>query len=177
MHSAEPTELYHSDPRFKELTDQFQCEIGMFVFYAVHPGHKLHPHRDLSGTYEFGKLRFHIPLITDPGCQFQISKKPVYMKPNELWALNTSYLHALENNSDVTRVHIVLEVYVNDWVRSQLPAPDFRYYTHYVFFLGCILWQALKSVISEPKRLPGRIHLAKSLILERSRRLFGRFSA
>ena len=164
---GKPTSELSNFPDLQKIQDWCKTDIDKMVFYALAPGAKLHPHRDLSGTYEFGKLYFHLPIITDPKCKFYVSKKPVVMKAGSIWALNTSYLHAVDNQSDINRVHLVVQVHVNDWVRSLLPKPNWRYYVHYLFYVSLLLWKAMISVLFEPKRLAGRFRSLKQLVQQK----------
>lgn len=43
------------------------------------------------------------------------------MQPGEAWYTNVCHLHAVRNDSDVQRVHLVLDMQVNEWVRQFFP--------------------------------------------------------
>ena len=142
------------------IIDRFKCPIDDMVYYSILPGGILHPHRDVGSTLELNRLRFHIPIKTNPGVDFRVSKKTVPMKPGELWALNTSYLHSVSNLGDADRIHLVLMVEVNDWVWSLLPKKNHRYYAHAAGFFSLIGWTAVKTVLFDREKLKGRIKLA-----------------
>ena len=72
----------------------------------------------MSGNLPFGRLRFHVPILTPPEVEFVVGGMRVDMRPGELWALDTSYEHSVRNRSDQVRVHLVVEVVANDWVWS-----------------------------------------------------------
>lgn len=155
-------------PELKAVVDFLKCNVVMMVFYKTVPGHRIHPHRDLSGTLEVGRLRFHIPIITHPNCKFFVSKKHVPMKVGELWALNTSYLHAVENLSDVHRVHLVIQVEVNDWVRQMLPKHTLRYHLHAAFFFFLVFKKGVTTALANPrgfsKRIPQGLFFVKRIL-------------
>ncbi|WP_223466027.1 aspartyl/asparaginyl beta-hydroxylase domain-containing protein [Pseudomonas sp. GL-RE-26] len=128
---------------------------GICVFYYLSPGAVLHPHRDLTGASSNARLRFHVPLITNDNVYFNVSKKRVIMQPGELWALDTSFLHAVENKSEQTRVHIVIECPVNKQVMTHLPKKNLFGRVHDVYFVSILLFSFLKSILINVWRDPG----------------------
>lgn len=150
---GQPTALFERYPEARELLEMFKCRTDVMVFYSMLPGAAIHPHRDVSGTLEFGRLRFHVPIVTNPDVDFFVSKKKVPMRTGELWALNTSYLHAVENRSQQDRIHLVLEVDANDWCWAQLPKRDLRYYSHYAYFMSLCFANSAKAVVANPAKL------------------------
>ncbi|MBK7307467.1 MAG: aspartyl/asparaginyl beta-hydroxylase domain-containing protein [Chitinophagaceae bacterium] len=40
------------------------------------------------------------------------------MQEGECWYMNFNLLHAINNNSSVNRVHLVIDALVNDWVKE-----------------------------------------------------------
>lgn len=132
------------------LQNNFRCEIKMAVFYSMEPGAWIKPHRDLSGTMELGRIRFHIPVVTHDHVDFRVSKKRVVMRPGELWALNTSYRHEVVNHSSVTRVHFVVEAQLNEWCWSLLPAKTMTWYVHGAFFFAHAAYKVVANIFSSP---------------------------
>jgi hypothetical protein len=73
-------------------------------------------------------IRCHIPIITDPKCKMFIgypikynntetggfySANPFWnchLEPGKLWYTNVNCLHAVENKSDIVRVHLVIDL-------------------------------------------------------------------
>ena len=43
------------------------------------------------------------------------------MKEGECWYADVSYLHSVTNRSEKDRVHLLLDVGVNDWLRGVFP--------------------------------------------------------
>ena len=145
-------EKYHA--QIESVLSHFHCPINMAVLYSVLPGAILREHRDVSATLEFGRLRFHVPVITHEDVDFFVSRKKVPMRTGNLWALNTSYLHAINNRSNVDRIHFVLEVDANEWVWSKLPKKNIKWYLHYGFFMALMLKQGILAVFRDRKKLP-----------------------
>jgi len=93
----------------------------LLVFYYLGPGAVLHPHRDLTGASMNNRIRFHVPVITNPGVEFIVNNEKIKMAPGDLWCLDTSYVHSVRNDGDETRVHIIVECNINDEIKKRLP--------------------------------------------------------
>ncbi len=129
--------LIEQFPAIREIFDYFQCPVNTVAFYRAEPGLRLHSHIDMSGHLGFGRLRFHIPVKTNPKAVTIMGAgagKPFHLAEGEMWALDTSHLHAVENNGNSERVHLMVEVEVNDWIWSMLPKRNMKYYAHMTNF-------------------------------------------
>lgn len=148
---------------------------GICVFYYLSPGAVLHPHRDLTGASSNARLRFHVPIITNDNVHFNVSKKRVEMSPGELWALDTSFLHEVRNESQETRVHIVIECQVSDAVKSHLPSKDIRGRVHDLYYVGILGFSFLKSILvniwKDPKYFLAQMQMLKKFV---AWRVFGK---
>jgi hypothetical protein len=161
------TDMYKKfSTQLDEILSNFECPVNMAVLYSVLPGAVLHEHRDVSATLELGRLRFHVPIVTHEDVDFLVSRKKIPMRFGNLWALNTSYLHAINNRSQVNRIHFVLEVDVNEWVWSKLPRKGVRWYFHYGFFMLLLLKQGVIAIIKDRHKLKSYKEMS-SFILNR----------
>ncbi len=124
------TPNYDLFPISKEIESLMKCKIKNLMFYAMLPGGDIPPHRDMVGNVGFGGLRLHIPLVTNSKVNFVVDGKKVVMGVGELWALDTSYTHSVSNLGEENRIHVVMDVIVNEWVLGLLPKKDFRFYLH-----------------------------------------------
>jgi hypothetical protein len=122
------------------IESKMNCKIKNLMFYAMLPGGDIPPHRDMVGNVGLGGLRLHIPIVTNLGVNFVVAGKKVVMNPSELWALDTSYMHSVSNNGNENRIHLVMDVIVNDWVLDLLPAKNVSYYLHqwHLILLGLV---------------------------------------
>jgi hypothetical protein len=121
--SAE-TEIVRHAPYFKQVLDDLECVKLSVRMLALPPGGKIKEHQDAGFGFANGMLRLHIPIITDPRVEFFIGGQRVYWNAGELWYGDFSSVHSVENRSDVTRYHLVMDVGVNDFVLSLFP-PEF----------------------------------------------------
>lgn len=103
------------------LSELRSTDPELLVFYYLDPGAVLHPHRDLTGASMNNRIRFHVPVITNPGVEFIVNNEKIKMAPGDLWCLDTSYVHSVRNNGDQTRVHIIVECNINDVIKKRLP--------------------------------------------------------
>jgi hypothetical protein len=146
------TELY---PLVADLlANHFPCPIHLCVFYRMNPGAWIKPHRDASGTLELGRIRFHVPLVTHDDVDFRVDGERIWMRDGELWALNTSHVHQVDNPSPISRIHFVIEATANRWVWSQLPPRGWAYYRHAGLFLTTAGVKFVTS-LAHPRRARG----------------------
>ena len=85
------------------------------------PGGHIKEHFDYHTNFQYGLLRLHIAIVTHPDVEFVIGGERVSFMPGELWFGDFSMTHSVENKSDVTRVHLVIDVQINDFVLSMFP--------------------------------------------------------
>jgi hypothetical protein len=118
---AMPTAVLKACPYLGEVIDSFKTEVHRARLMNLRPGTRITEHRDYGAqrySIERGFIRVHIPLRTHPDVHWKLRGKTIPMLPGEAWYLNVCQPHAVENNSPVMRVHLVLDVKVNDWVLS-----------------------------------------------------------
>jgi len=117
----EKTELVRHTPYFNEVLDHFQCDKQRVRLMALAPGGKIYEHWDTDETIDSGIARIHIPVVTHPDVVFVIAGRRVQWKPGEVWYGDFSFPHHLENRSNVNRVHMVLDLVVNDFLTGLFP--------------------------------------------------------
>lgn len=129
-------------------------EAELIDFYYLDPGAILHPHKDLTGAGLNNRIRFHVPIITNPKVLFEINgEKDIFMKSGDLWCLDTSYTHAVKNGGDETRIHIVVECYINDEIRKKLPN-DIKSKIHTLNYLLFLVYSLIKALITNTIKNP-----------------------
>lgn len=126
----------------------------LLVFYYLELGAKIHPHRDLTGASLNNRIRFHVPIYTNPGVKFTVSGETIKMIPGDLWCLDTSYVHSVENLGNESRVHLIVECGINDKIRTKIPnGLDAKLHSlNYAVILAASLVKALVvNSIRDPK--------------------------
>jgi Aspartyl/Asparaginyl beta-hydroxylase len=109
-------------PYLESVIDSFQCEKQRVRLMALQPGKNIYWHYDFHESIdtEFN-ARLHIPIITNPGVQVQICHEDQVWRPGELWYADFSFPHRLCNRGQAERIHLVLDLKVNDYVTSLFP--------------------------------------------------------
>jgi hypothetical protein len=68
------------------------------------------PRRSLSWHYDEGKMCYHIPLITNPGCWFVYEGKSFHMPADgSVYIVNNQSMHTFVNAGDEPRIHFTLK--------------------------------------------------------------------
>ena len=136
------------------LTELDASDPELLVFYYLDPGAILHPHRDLTGASMNNRIRFHVPIITNPNVEFIVNNEKIKMNPGDLWCLDTSYLHSVRNDGFESRVHIIIECNLNSVIKKKLPS-GYKAKLHslnYALILGgSFLKAVLINSIKNPK--------------------------
>lgn len=135
------------------IEEKMKCKIKNLMFYAMLPGGDIPPHRDMVGNVGFGGLRLHVPIITNDKVNFVVAGKKVVMGVSELWALDTSYTHSVSNFGSENRIHLVMDVIVNDWVLSLLPPKNFKYYIHQLHLILLGFLKIFKYLTSKEMKI------------------------
>lgn len=72
------------------------------------PGSQVPPHADVNYHWH-NRVRIHIPVTTTQDVLFYCADRHVHMAAGECWIFDSWSEHRVENNSDRTRVHLVLD--------------------------------------------------------------------
>ena len=120
--SYSDTEVLASCPYFKEIISNFPFTIGCARLLFVPPGKKIGVHTDTGLNWDSGAIRIHIPIVTNENVKFYIEDEQLNWKEGELWYGDFSLPHKLHNQSDITRVHLVLDCLVDNTFLALFPA-------------------------------------------------------
>ncbi|HIO46168.1 TPA: hypothetical protein EYN23_02275, partial [Candidatus Poribacteria bacterium] len=126
--SIQDTALRKKLPEVENLLTLFPGRLHRVRLMSLSPGGgELKRHTDQvdpdTGVQNGNVMRFHFPLVTNEEVSFtswQVSgkKKTVHMKTGECWYLDTRKPHQAINNGDTNRIHLVVDVEVNEEVRE-----------------------------------------------------------
>ena len=86
----------------------------------MEPGTIIPEHSDTQG-WRKGIARIHIPIITHEEVYFFVDGQRAKMKEGELWYVDVTKPHSVRNESDITRVHLVIDLVVTKWIRDFFP--------------------------------------------------------
>lgn len=112
------TPFLQACPYFQLVLNSFACEKIAVRLMSLAAGARILPHRDAGGGFEDGVARLHIPIITAPEVVFTIDGECVHFRAGQTWYMNANCLHAVENNSPLERIHLVIDCVPNPWLQE-----------------------------------------------------------
>ena len=58
--------------------------------------------------------RTHIPIITNSEVTFTVGGETKFLKEGEIWEINNTKEHSVDNNSDIDRIHLLIDIMPNE---------------------------------------------------------------
>jgi len=107
-------------PALGALLAALDCPLKVVRLMRLTPGSRILEHDDFDPDAETGTARLHLPVTTNDGVEFLLNRRPVPMRPGELWYLRLSDPHAVANCGETDRVHLVIEARLNAWLLKLL---------------------------------------------------------
>jgi hypothetical protein len=114
------TQLLDQCSYLKSVIGFFECEKMSVRLMRLEPGAVIKEHTDHDMSFEDSEARFHIPVATNEGVNFFIEDEKIVMKEGTCWYLNLSLRHRVNNFGDASRIHLVIDCKVNDWIKHLL---------------------------------------------------------
>ena len=96
-------------PIFDYLRVIHDGEIAKSMFVKLRAGKNINEHSD-AGLYLNMAKRHHIPIITNDEVWFYIDGHKKNLRQGEIWQIDNSKLHKVENPSNQDRVHLIVDV-------------------------------------------------------------------
>ncbi|UXY15022.1 aspartyl/asparaginyl beta-hydroxylase domain-containing protein [Chitiniphilus purpureus] len=107
-------------PAWQAVLARIEAPLRSARLLLLAPGSRILEHQDPDLGQPDGDVRLHIPLRTDPAVEFLLDGEAVPMAPGECWMLDLSRPHAVNNDSAISRVHLVLDVARNEWLMDAI---------------------------------------------------------
>ncbi|PVM90603.1 aspartyl/asparaginyl beta-hydroxylase domain-containing protein [Caulobacter endophyticus] len=117
-------------PYFREVIAAFPFQATSVRLMKLAPGSVIKTHYDEDLDAGSQLVRFHVPVVTNPDVDFRLNGVRVVMEAGSAWYLKLTDPHSVANHGMEDRVHLVIDGYVNDWVRGlfetdpPLPLPE-----------------------------------------------------
>jgi hypothetical protein len=124
MSRMKRTEIVSKLPYFEEILDNFKCPHGRIHILKLSPGAGINMHRDIgheAANIALKKVRLHIPIYTNDDVTFFVGGEKIKMIPSNLYYVNFSKSHYVKNEGTEDRIHLVLDLDVNDWLMQFFP--------------------------------------------------------
>jgi len=123
-HEFADTPLLDRCPQVRAALTAFDCELQAVRFLRLKAGSIIKEHTDYNLGFEDGEVRLHIPVVTNPAVEFVLGGKRIVMKPGEVWYHDFNLPHRVANQGDTDRIHLVLDCFLNDWLRGLILAAE-----------------------------------------------------
>jgi hypothetical protein len=114
------TSFLERAPAFAAVLASFQCELKSVRLMRLAAGALIKEHEDYDPDAENGSARLHVPVTTNPGVEFLLNRRPVAMAAGSVWYLRLADPHSVANRGSGDRVHLVIDLRVNDWLADLL---------------------------------------------------------
>ena len=86
------------------------------------PDSVIHEHLDYDLAAELGMARLHVPIVTNSRVDFRLNGARIDMTAGSVWYLRLTDPHSVVNAGNTARVHLVIDVIVNQWLADLLTA-------------------------------------------------------
>ena len=112
------SDLLAQTPYFRDVLAAFEAPLHAVRLMRLTPGSRIKEHADYDLAADWGHARIHVPITTNPGVTFLLNRIPVAMQPGEAWYLRLADPHAVTNEGETDRVHLVIDCTANDWLTA-----------------------------------------------------------
>jgi hypothetical protein len=114
-------------PYYRTVLDAFQCPQGRVRISRLLPRAVIRPHRDIcreAANIAFGQVRLHLPIVTNDRVVFRVGGEELRLLPGRLYYIDFTKLHSVRNDGTEPRIHLILDLQVNDFLRRVFPQPS-----------------------------------------------------
>lgn len=113
-----PTPYLAHCPYIESILDRFECEKSSIRLMKLAAGSEIKKHQDYD--LDEHEIRLHVPIFTNEKVTFLVNDRDVKMKEGECWYLRLSDPHQVKNDGDSDRIHLVMDLKINNWLLSLL---------------------------------------------------------
>lgn len=99
----------HTDIITKTIETLYGGRIGRALYIRLKPNCNIPIHQD-HGYYLRNSHRFHVPIITNDNVKFYLNGDVINMKAGSCYEINNAQDHAVNNESDIERIHLVFDI-------------------------------------------------------------------
>jgi hypothetical protein len=116
-------------PYFRSILDAFACPQGRVRISRLLPGAVIRPHRDIcreAAGLAFGQVRLHLPIITNDRAILKVGRDELNLRPGRLYYVDFTRLHSVINGGTEPRIHLILDLQVDDFLERVFPESTHR---------------------------------------------------
>jgi hypothetical protein len=103
---------------FQQVTGAFLCPLKSVRLLSLAPGSFIREHTDNALVYEDGEMRIHIPVQTSEDVEFYVDGERLKLEEGRSYYVNVNLPHRITNRGKAERIHLILDVEVNDWIHE-----------------------------------------------------------
>ncbi|BFT32226.1 aspartyl/asparaginyl beta-hydroxylase domain-containing protein [Alteromonas sp. D210916BOD_24] len=107
-------------PGIAALVSAIPVEYKSIRLMELTPNSHIKVHQDRGLCIENGEARLHIPLQTHNCLYFVSNGVQLPMAAGQLWYINADKPHEVKNESPISRINLVMDCEVNDWLLEQV---------------------------------------------------------
>ena len=114
-------ELKNKDARnellliYKNLEEKYSGKIIRCEIIKLKKFSEVYKHTDGGPLLHYSR-RVHIPLITHPDVTFTVMDNTIHMIEGRGYEINNQLPHAVKNNSNCDRIHIIIDILPDDMI-------------------------------------------------------------
>ncbi|ASK87108.1 aspartyl/asparaginyl beta-hydroxylase domain-containing protein [Sphingorhabdus sp. SMR4y] len=103
-----PTPALLSCPYIRQILAYLEVPLSRTRLMMLHSGAEVSRHYD-AGYHWYRRLRIHIPIFTHPDVIFGCAEQERHLGQGELWCFDHKNWHWVQNHSQYTRIHLVID--------------------------------------------------------------------
>ena len=108
-----PTPFLERCPYLQQVLESLGATLGRTRLMRLSGNAEVTRHAD-QGYYWADRVRVHVPIVTQPTVRFECDQVEVNMAPGECWIFDTWRQHSVQNDSERSRIHLVVDTVGGD---------------------------------------------------------------
>lgn len=104
------TELDEVVDLAKKFYGNNQLVVTRMLFAKLKANSVIPKHHDNGIVLEYGH-RIHLPIVTNPKVYFSVGRRTMNMLSGDMYEINNTRTHHVENNSDQDRIHRIMDLF------------------------------------------------------------------
>jgi hypothetical protein len=121
----EDTVFLREAPYLAEVLAALPCELRSARLLSLVPGGSVAEHVDAHHGFQYGQVRLHVPVVTNPRALLFIEGQQYHWPAGQLWYGDFGRRHAIRNSGATERIHLVVDCLVNSQLVRLFP-PEFQ---------------------------------------------------
>lgn len=109
---------------FRAVLAELKCPLKSVRLLRLKAGSVIREHTDGDLGLDLKEVRLHVPVTTNPQLEFYVQNERIQMREGECWYLELNRPHRVQNLGSTSRVHLVIDCVLNEWLQGLLEAAD-----------------------------------------------------